>query len=485
MRFNLLWKAPLVNPINKKAQSIPILNPFDPYGRTFFFSTFGFMVAFLSWYAFPPLLTKTIKKDLHLSQNEVANSNILALVATLLVRLIIGPLCDRFGPRLCFAGILLAGAVPTAMAGLTTNGVGLLTLRFFIGILGASFVPCQVWSTGFFDKNVVGSANALAAGIGNAGGGITYFVMPAIFDSLVKDRGYTPHRAWRIAFVVPFILIVTMALGMIFLCEDTPAGSWADRNKVPQAALEQASIEGKIVDATGRFTDVPTEAKPPSTSGSSIEKKIEDPESNSINEDIYSTAQGEVIQTPTFKEAARVIFSWQCIMLAAPYGCSFGAELSINSILGAYYSKNFPHLGQTNSGRWAAMFGLLNLVCRPTGGFVADILYRRTKSVQAKKFWLNACGCAMGAMCLGIGLANPHSEATMFGLFAGLAFFMDACNGANFAIVPHVHPFANGRPHIVHFIFRHVSLTICRYSLRCGWCIRKSWRCHFQHNFPL
>jgi NNP family nitrate/nitrite transporter-like MFS transporter len=59
------------------------------------------------------------------------------------------------------------------MAGLVTNGTGLLTLRFFIGILGASFVPCQVWSTGFFDKNVVGSANALAAGIGNAGGGIT------------------------------------------------------------------------------------------------------------------------------------------------------------------------------------------------------------------------------------------------------------------------------------------------------------------------
>jgi MFS transporter, NNP family, nitrate/nitrite transporter len=162
----VLWSAPEVNPINKKAKSIPAFNLVNVYGRVFFFSWWGFMVAFMSWYAFPPLLTKTIKKDLHLSQKEVANSNIVALTATLLVRAVSGPLCDRFGPRKVFAGCLLAGAIPTAMAGLVTNATGLIVLRFFIGILGASFVPCQVWSTGFFDKNIVGTANALTGGLG-------------------------------------------------------------------------------------------------------------------------------------------------------------------------------------------------------------------------------------------------------------------------------------------------------------------------------
>jgi len=89
---------------------------------------------------------------LRLSQAEVANSNIAALVATLLVRLVSGTLCDKFGPRYVFAGCLLAGAIPTALAGTVTSAAGLITLRFFVGILGASFVPCQVWSTGFFDK---------------------------------------------------------------------------------------------------------------------------------------------------------------------------------------------------------------------------------------------------------------------------------------------------------------------------------------------
>lgn len=92
---------------------------------------------------------------------------------SLLIRLISGPLCDRFGPRLVFIGLLLSGAIPTAMAGLVTTPNGLIALRFFVGILGASFVPCQVWTTGFFDKGVVGTANALAAGWGNSGGGIT------------------------------------------------------------------------------------------------------------------------------------------------------------------------------------------------------------------------------------------------------------------------------------------------------------------------
>lgn len=51
MGFELrqLWSAPEINPINKKAKSIPIFNPVDKYGRVFFFSYLGFFIAFWSW----------------------------------------------------------------------------------------------------------------------------------------------------------------------------------------------------------------------------------------------------------------------------------------------------------------------------------------------------------------------------------------------------------------------------------------------------
>ena len=63
-----------------------------------------------------------------------------------------GPLVDRFGPRKTMAAILILGAIPSGLAGTVTSYEGLLVLRFFIGILGASFVPALCWSSAFFDK---------------------------------------------------------------------------------------------------------------------------------------------------------------------------------------------------------------------------------------------------------------------------------------------------------------------------------------------
>jgi len=64
---------------------------------------------------------------------------------------------------------------------------------------------------------------------------------------------------------------------------------------------------------------------------------------------IVKEVQHGVVQKPTFKGASKVIFSFQSIVCAS-YICSFGSELAINTILGAYYLKNFKYLGQTNSG---------------------------------------------------------------------------------------------------------------------------------------
>ncbi|KAM3086682.1 hypothetical protein ACMFMG_000808 [Clarireedia jacksonii] len=457
-RVQTLWQAPEINPVNGKARSIPILNPSNKYGRVFFFAWWGFMIAFWSWYAFPPLLPLTIKKDLHLTQNEIANSNIIALVATLLVRLVAGPSCDRFGPKYTFAGCLLLGSIPTALAGTVTSATGLMVLRFFIGILGGSFVPCQVWSTGFFDKNIVGTANSLTGGWGNAGGGITYFVMPAIVDSLMFQRGLSAHVAWRVSFIVPFILITTTAIGMLILCPDTPTGKWSERHLAVQQNLQSHGVhaDGGVVDIPGSIIDRKLETTPISSDYSN-EKRLENEseiakakhssfnhESNLPESEMLAIARGEVIQKPSFKEALHVIFTPQTAMVAFAYFCSFGAELSINSILGSFYLENFPSLGETGTGRWAAMFGLLNVVFRPAGGLLADLLYRKTKSVWAKKILLHGMGVVTGGFLIAIGVLDSKDRSTMFGLVAGMGLFLEAGNGVNFALVPHVHPFANG-----------------------------------------
>jgi NNP family nitrate/nitrite transporter-like MFS transporter len=460
---SVLWSAPTVNPINRKARSIPILNPLNPYGRVFFFSWWGFFIAFWSWYAFPPLLVRTIRQDLGLSQTDVANSNIAALTGTLVVRFVAGPLCDRFGPRWTYIGILLAGSVPTVLAGAVTNVSGLIALRFFVGILGGTFVPCQVWSTGFFDKNVVGTSNALIGGWGNSGGGITYFLMPLIFDSLREDRGLTPHVAWRVAFIVPFILIVATALGMALLCPDTPTGKWSERHLATRALLDAhlpASQSTAIMEKTDSSNTSPerdnyqgekgeksVHSNPPDTVdiGTGSVSIATDHEAPMSHQDMVNTAQREIVVAPSFKEAMHVILSLQTLFHCATYICSFGGELAINSYIASYFLKNFPYLGQTGSGRWGSMFGLLNVITRPLGGVVGDLLYNKvSNNLWLKKAWIVSVGIVSGAFLVAIGLTDPHNESMMFGLIAGMAFFLEAGNGANFALVPHVHPHANG-----------------------------------------
>ncbi len=366
---------------------------------------------------------------------------------SLLVRLVAGPACDQYGPRFVFAACLLAGAIPTALAGVATTRQGLMIIRFFIGILGASFVPCQVWTTAFFDKNVVGSANALTAGLGNAGGGITYFLMPAIFDSMVKDWHLSDRVAWRVTFIVPFICITATAFAIVFLCPDTPNGRWSDRRN-----LASHGTSGAMVDNTGDLTDhqitsprYDTHSHPGSPEDAEFGKRdaTHGHEARLAQERKLEIALGEIVVNPSFGEAMGVVFSWQTLMHCASYFCSFGTELAINSILGAYYFQKFPTLGQTGSGRWAAMFGLVNIIFRPLGGIVADIIYKRA-NVWGKKAWIHFLGIVTGVLLIVIGVVDSHDKGVVFGLIVCMAFFLDAGNGANYALIPHVHPHANG-----------------------------------------
>ena len=275
--------------------------------------------------------------------------------------------------------------------------------------------------------------------------------MPAIYDSLFVSQGLTSHKSWRVAYIIPFIIITAVALGMLFLCEDTPTGKWSERH------LRAKESVSPTLPSDGNIRDIHTGNASSSPSGPSsvyngaavdVERKgmqtppVIDRDASTMEQlDVFKT---DTVVAPTRKEAIHVALSLSTMAVAIPYACSFGSELAINSILGTYYAAQFPTMGQTKSGQWAAMFGLLNIICRPAGGFIADVFYRSTGAVWSKKLLMTFLGLVMGAFQLAIGLSDPSSESTMFGLIAGLAFFLEACNGANFAVVPHVHPYANG-----------------------------------------
>jgi NNP family nitrate/nitrite transporter-like MFS transporter len=81
---------------------------------------------------------------------QIANINIAAVAITILVRLIIGPLCDRFGPRKTYTGLLLLGAIPVLGVAFAQSYESFLFFRLGIGAVGASFVITQYHTSVMF-----------------------------------------------------------------------------------------------------------------------------------------------------------------------------------------------------------------------------------------------------------------------------------------------------------------------------------------------
>ena len=69
--------------------------------------------------------------------------------------------------------------------------------------LAQASVITQYHTSVMFAPNVVGTANAAAAGWGNAGGGATQAIMPLILGAIVMF-GVEQAMGWRIALLVPW-----------------------------------------------------------------------------------------------------------------------------------------------------------------------------------------------------------------------------------------------------------------------------------------
>ena len=158
-----------------KATTFKLTSFRRPHMRAFHFAWFGFFMAFVSWFAFAPLMNE-IEKDLGMTQNEVYNANISSVSSTVLSRFIVGPLCDTFGARIISTTLLIMGCIPTYFGGLVNSAEDVAIVRFFIGVIGATFVCTQFWSSQIFAKEFVGTANATTGGWGNLGGGVTQVI---------------------------------------------------------------------------------------------------------------------------------------------------------------------------------------------------------------------------------------------------------------------------------------------------------------------
>lgn len=192
--------------------------------HTFHITWLMFFVCFFGWFGLAPLMP-TIRAELHLTKAEVGNTIIASVAATIIARLIIGKLCDTWGPRKTAIRLLLVGSLPVFFVGLAHSYITFLLFRLAIGVIGASFVITQFHTSMMFGPKLKGTANAITGGWGNLGGGVTNMVMPLIFAAIV-GFGYTKGEAWRYAMIVPGVMMLIIAYLYAKYTKDTPNGNY-------------------------------------------------------------------------------------------------------------------------------------------------------------------------------------------------------------------------------------------------------------------
>jgi NNP family nitrate/nitrite transporter-like MFS transporter len=358
-----------------KATSIKLFSISTPQMRAFHLTWMAFFVCF-AWFACAPLMP-VIKGEFGLSVSQIANINIAAVAITILVRLVVGPLCDHFGPRKAYTGLLLLGSIPVIGVAFAQSYESFLFFRLGIGAAGASFVITQYHTSVMFAPKVVGTANAAAAGWGNAGGGVAQAVMPLLMTAMVM-LGVSETFGWRAALIVPGILMIIMAGVYYRYTQDCPQGNYSELRAAGIA------IEG-----------------------------------------------GKKGGWDSFKLAAANYRVW---LLFVTYGACFGIEIFIHNIAAIYYVDHFKlTLGQ--AGMAAGSFGLLALFARALGGWASDkFAAKGNLNNRVTLLFVLMLGEGAGLLMF----AHAGTAALAIGAMLIFGLFTHMACGATYAVVPFV-----------------------------------------------
>ncbi len=356
----------------EKAVAIRLSEFRTPAMRTFHMTWLAFFLCFFGWFGIAPLMA-VVRDELGLTKAQVGNTVIASVAITVLARLLLGWLCDRVGPRRCYSVLLVLGALPVMGIGFAHDYTSFLICRLLIGAIGASFVITQYHTSQMFAPNCVGTANATTAGWGNLGGGITQMAMPLLFAALL-GLGVGQHWAWRLAMVVPGVLLMAAGVAYYFLTQDTPSGNFEDLR-----------ARGELATSSGR--------------------------------------------SGTFMTAMREPRVWA---LFVAYGACFGVELTINNVAALYFHDSFK-LSVQGAGIVAGLHGSMNIFARTLGGFVSDRI-GMSHGLRGRVTVLAGALFCEGVLLFGFSRMGLLPAAVTF--YIAFSLFVSASCGATYAIVP-------------------------------------------------
>lgn len=296
------------NSLQQPLQKLRIFSLKGVQMRTFHITWLTFFFCFFAWFGIAPLMP-LVSEQLHLTKAQKGNVAIAAVSATIIARLIIGRLTDKYGPRKVYTWLLVLCAFPVMFIGLADSYITFLLFRLGIGVIGASFVLTQFHTSVMFAPNIKGTANAVAGGFGNTGGGATQILMPLIAAGLVGAGWVSNADSWRYAMIVPGLMLLVMARLYWKYTKDTPAGNFDEMPSADNGKKEN-----------------------------------------------------------TFLLAAKDYRTW---VLTIAYAACFGVEITVDNFAASYFHDDYKAT-LIFAGLLASIFGWINIFARALGGIVSD-----------------------------------------------------------------------------------------------------------------
>ncbi|WP_147676586.1 MFS transporter [Algibacter pacificus] len=370
----------MANLAQAKSTTLSLLDFKSVSTRTFWITSISFFMCFFAWFGIVPFMPDVVK-DLGLTPDQKWNSIILAVSGTVFARLLIGKLCDKYGPRLCYTWLLTIGAIPVILCGLVQTPTQFLICRLFIGFIGASFVITQVHTSLMYAPNIVGTANATSAGWGNLGGGANRLGMPLIAAAVVSF-GVADADAWRYSMVIAGIVCFCMGIIYFFFTKDTLYGNFKDLR-----------------------------------------------------------ASGEMVSTKKDQIGfLEVLKDYRVWILFVVYAASFGIELTVYGTMDDYLQNTFQ-LERVTAGNIVLSFALMNIFARTLGGFFGD-KFGKLKGLRGRVLFLAFILAIQGLMLVTFSTTTSIIVGVTFLILFSLSVQM--AEGATFSVVPFINKKAIG-----------------------------------------
>jgi MFS transporter, NNP family, nitrate/nitrite transporter len=345
-----------------------------PHMRGLHCAWISFFLAFTIWFAPAPLL-REIQATLGLEKKDLWTSSIANDCTAIFTRIIMGPICDAYGARIPMATVLILGSIPTAMVGLVQSARGLIMVRFFIGIVGSSFVMSQFWPSRMFSRELAGTANGLVGGWGNLGGGWTQLMMGALlFPAFTRYYDGDKERSWRTICIIPAVAAFAWGCILPFISDDAPMGNYSEMKKT--GSMDRVFMTTSLRSGVTKNT-------------------------------------------------------W---ILFIQYACCFGVELVMNNAAVLYYTSEFG-ISTEHASTIGFIYGSMNLFARGLGGAWSD--YLNMKMGMRGRLWLQTILLLCEGITIVVFTMTQSLPSAIF-IMCVFSCFTQAAEGAIYGVVPHV-----------------------------------------------